>query len=252
MVQAKVELAGVRAYSPAFISVAIAPTFSPTGASIYNANTYILLALPGNFIDLTYTFTSGDPLNPNSYAPANSFNVSASSLPVGAEITGGTCPLGSDVRQLAVSSNCTVIVRAPRQSMLDGGLLGTTNLSVLLTYSWQDLSGGGGKQQFNIGDTVTQTVRLTNGWLTTPTAVANPFGADVGGLSSTKVKFTFASPVVGAGVSYPIRVDATIPGNADTASCWINGPGETTCTTDDLSIPANSPAGVYNINRPLS
>ena len=112
----------------------------------------------------------------------------------------------------------------------------------------EEQPGGGGKQQFNIGDTVTQTVRLTNGWLTTPTAVANPFGADVGGLSSTKVKFTFASPVVGAGVSYPIRVDATIPGNADTASCWINGPGETTCTTDDLSIPANSPAGVYNIN----
>jgi hypothetical protein len=241
--EANITVRAVTKFAPANIQVVITPPSSlPSGVSAAGLNTYSILGLPGNSLKLTYKFTAE-----TGKGDAALFNVSSAGLPVGAQIisTDTTCPTGVAVGSLNDGQFCTVVVEAPRASLVATGLLTAGPLNLILPYSWQDVTDTG-VPQFNKSETIEQKISVTTDWLTNLNVNGTPFTANGVDLVKTRITTTFTNIVAGSSVQYPLTVMASIAGNPTNASCNI-GAGVTTCPLD-LNLPATIPAGDYYVD----
>lgn len=202
---------------------------------------YQFILSNGHSIDFTYTFT-----NAAGASPAMHFNVATSSLPVQAEVVDETtCPVGSEINNLAAGDSCNVVVRVPRASAVAAGLItDAATTSVTLPYSWTDNSGV--NTEANTANTRSAIIRT--GWTNGLTTTAAGGFIDDGTGYEVRVNTSITGIAANSGVTYPIRVTPVFAGATDIVSCDITGTGDTPneCSST-FRLPASIPQGTYSV-----
>ncbi len=158
-------------------------------------------------LNYKFSFSGGD---------VHDFNISPSSLPVGAHIlsNAGDCPAGIEHASYFAGDSCTVVVEVPKPSVVENILAATTTLRPILHYSWRDNDEGG--VNVNTSDTaqagLTPQVTVARNWLPADFAiVATDFElANDTPSASAQITAGFSAPAAENNFRYPLLVSAKI------------------------------------------